>query len=150
LDSKLIESYTENSIVTEVNNQENPSKKQSISIELEATLLQKLYRFEQGNKFINPNISLASLAGALGTNTQYLSELINKQKNKNFNTYINELRINFIIKRILEDRKLANYKIAALAEEAGFSSHSLFSKVFKQVTNMSPSEFIHEHQKSNS
>ena len=125
---------------------ETNSKKQLISNEMESILLQKLTKFELSNKFTNPNMSLASLAGILGTNTQYLSELINKHKEKNFNVYINELRINYIIKKIIEDKKFTNYKISYLAEESGFSSHSIFSKVFKQLTNISPSEFIKIHK----
>ncbi|WP_300672518.1 helix-turn-helix transcriptional regulator [Soonwooa sp.] len=133
----------------EIEKEEVLVKKQTISNELETIILQKLCRFERGNKYTNPSISLASLAGLLGTNTQYLSEIINKHKGKNFNAYINELRINNIIKRLVEDKRLANYKISSLAEEAGFSSHSLFSKVFKQVANMSPSEFVQMHQNQN-
>jgi AraC-like DNA-binding protein len=34
------------------------------------------------------------------------------------------------------------YKLATLAEEAGFSSSNKFSLIFKKVTSFSPSTFI--------
>ena len=51
-------------------------------------------------KFLNKDMSLALLASHLETNTKYLSEVINKYKGKNFNVYINELRINYIVSKL--------------------------------------------------
>ena len=125
--------------------------KPQISDELEKQLLVNLDKFEKSSKFTDPNMSLASLASIVGTNTQYLSKTINKHKGKNFNNYVNELRVNFIIRKLLTDEKYSAYKISYLAKEAGFSSHSAFTKIFKEITKLSPSEFISlQEQKRNS
>ncbi|RYF19687.1 MAG: AraC family transcriptional regulator [Flavobacteriales bacterium] len=71
-----------------------------------------------------------------------LSSIINQYKNQNFNDYINGLRIDYIIDKLQNDHKYLNYKISYLAEECGFSSHSLFSSAFKKKLKMSPSSFI--------
>jgi len=105
-------------------------------------LLEKLEKFELNNDYLDPAISLNLLAENLNTNTKYLSEIINTYKNKNFHTYINELRINYIINQLKTNPVYLKYKVSHLAEEAGFSSHSLFSTVFKQVTGHSPASFI--------
>jgi AraC-like DNA-binding protein len=76
------------------------------------------------------------------TNTKYLSELINAHKQKNFNTYINELRVNYITDKLKNDPQYLQYKISYLAKESGFSSHSVFATVFKSVTGISPTTFI--------
>ncbi|WP_027384560.1 helix-turn-helix domain-containing protein [Epilithonimonas caeni] len=105
-------------------------------------LLEKLEKFESNNEYLDPAISLNLLAENLNTNTKYLSEIINTYKNKNFHSYINELRINYIISKLKNDPVYLKYKVSHLAQEAGFSSHSLFSTVFKQVTGHSPASFI--------
>ena len=110
--------------------------------ETEEKLLAKLNKFEKSNLFNNKNISLPFLAGRFETNTKYLSYVINTHKKKDFNNYINELRINYIIEKLKNEPQYRKYKMTSLADEVGFSSHSKFSKVFKKVTSLSPSLFI--------
>lgn len=115
---------------------------QIIPEKTEQILLEKLSKFESGTDFTQKNLTLNSLAKDLDTNTRYLSEIVNKHKHKNFNAYINELRVNYIIEKLRTEPKFLNYKISYLAEECGFSSHTAFSTVFKSVTEISPKEFI--------
>ena len=69
-----------------------------ISEETEKTLLEKLNLFEQEERFTDKNMSLSYMATFMDTNTKYLSYIIKKYKTKDFTTYTNELRINFILK----------------------------------------------------
>lgn len=117
-------------------------RKNVILKETEEHILNKLKRFESSKRFINKDISLAVLAGQLDSNTKYLSEIINTHYNVNFNTYINKLRINYIIEKLKTDPNFINYKISYLAENCGFSSHSSFATVFKSITGISPVKFI--------
>ncbi|HLW32424.1 MAG TPA: AraC family transcriptional regulator, partial [Aequorivita sp.] len=110
--------------------------------EAEDVLLAKLKRFENSLDFTNKDISLSRLALQFETNTKYLSEVVNTHKEKNFNGYINELRINYIIDKLNNDPQYLQYKISYLAEDSGFSSHSVFATVFKSVTGISPTTFI--------
>lgn len=117
---------------------------------VEKDLLEKLQKFEQSGKFTNPKLTIASLALQFKTNTSYLSEVINKYKGKNFNTYINELRIAYICHKIYNQKEYQTYKISYLAEESGFTSHSSFATVFRNITGISPSVFIREASKNQS
>lgn len=119
-----------------------PNKKISIPLETEQTILAKLKRFEASTKFTSNEMSLAVLAGQFDTNTKYLSEIINKHYQDNFNTYINKLRINYIIQKLKTDANYMHYKISYLAEKSGFSSHSSFATVFKSITGIAPVTFI--------
>jgi len=124
-----------------------PTKKSSkrriaIPEETEKNLLYKLKRFEKSTQFLNNDMSLALLAGKFETNTKYLSEIINRHYNDNFNTFINKLRIKHIIEKLKSDSNYVNYKISYLAEECGFTSHSSFATVFKSIIGMSPATFI--------
>lgn len=130
---KQIENQELNSILSESNH--------FISKEVENGILKKLERFENSEKFIKKDISLPLLASQLGTNTNYLSQIINNHKNKNFNAYINELRIQYIIKKIHTDSNYHNYKISYLAEECGMP-YSSFTSLFKSFTGMTPSTFV--------
>lgn len=108
----------------------------------EEKLLKNLNDFEATDLYLRNDISLPSLASYCKTNTKYLSRIINSYKGMDFNNYINTLRINFIIEKLNNDPEYRKYKIAALADESGFSSQNKFATVFKKVTSISPSVFI--------
>ncbi|OAB77382.1 helix-turn-helix domain-containing protein [Cochleicola gelatinilyticus] len=120
----------------------------SIPAETEATILTKLNAFENSTKYTKENMSLALLAKQMDTNTKYVSEIIHRHKSKNFNTYINELRVNYIIQLLKNDPKYLSYKVSYLAETCGFSSHSAFTVVFKSITGITPKQFISFLKKS--
>lgn len=110
--------------------------------ETESKLLELLEEFEKGTLYNHKGMSLSFLAGELNTNTKYLSYVINQHKCTDFKTYINRLRINYIVDKLINDEKYRQYKISILADECGFSSHSKFAAVFKAVTDYSPSAYI--------
>jgi YesN/AraC family two-component response regulator len=95
---------------------EEKSKKMTIPKETEEMILNKQKKFELTKKFTNKDISLAVLSGQFDTNTKYLSEVINSHYQINFNTYINKLRVNYIVEKIKKDPNFMNYKISYLAE----------------------------------
>lgn len=112
--------------------------------EKEDEILRKLEEWEQADRYLNQNMSLSLLSTQMGVNTKYLSEVINNHKGKNFNGYINELRINHIIHVLKTDSTYLNYKVSYLAEYLGFSSHSAFTNIFKSLTGMSPNAYVQE------
>ncbi|CAI8760922.1 HTH araC/xylS-type domain-containing protein [Chryseobacterium sp. IT-36CA2] len=113
-----------------------------MTAETESKLLELLEDFEKGNLYNNKGMSLSFLAGELNTNTKYLSYVINQHKSADFKTYVNRLRINYIVDKLINNEKYRQYKISILADECGFSSHSKFAAVFKAVTDYSPSAYI--------
>ncbi|MGX9985157.1 helix-turn-helix domain-containing protein [Soonwooa purpurea] len=110
--------------------------------EAEEKLLEKLSDFEKEKHYLERKVSLPYVAAAIETNTKYLSYIIKKHKGKDFNKYINDLRIDYIVRKLNDNPTYRHYKINVLAEEAGFSSHSKFATVFKAYVGSSPSEFI--------
>ncbi|WP_313806819.1 helix-turn-helix domain-containing protein [Flavobacterium sp.] len=117
-------------------------KKSTIPEETEQLLLTKLKKFESSSRFLSKEMSLSVLAGQFDTNTKYLSEIINTHYEVNFNTYINRLRISYIVEKLKTDSNYLNYKISYLADVSGFSSHSSFATVFKSITGIAPVTFI--------
>ncbi len=114
-----------------------------ISKETEERLVKELVKLEEEAFFLDKEISLPKLANRFGTNQRYLSYIIKKYRGKDFNSYVQHSRIHYIINRIRLDRELLDYKLSYLADMSGFSSHSKFSAVFKMVTGLPPSVFIH-------
>lgn len=112
----------------------------------ELDILEKLKDFEVKNRFLKPDLSLAVLAKEFNSNTTYLSEIINTHKGKNFKTYVNELRIDYIVRKLRDSPEYRSYKISYLAEESGFTSRTSFASIFKSVTQMTPSSFIESLQ----
>ncbi|WP_374442559.1 helix-turn-helix domain-containing protein [Epilithonimonas sp.] len=151
---KQIDFYSKQQILIKKNELKNPTAENKdpevlkkpllISKEKELDILARLEEFEKSDKFLNRDMSLAVLAGQLDTNTKYLSEIINKYKQKNYNNYINELRINHIAYLLTTEPAYLSYKVSYLAEKAGFSSHSAFTTVFKSVTGISPNTYIRQ------
>lgn len=105
-------------------------------------ILKKLKVFEENHKYTDPNISLNNLAIEFNTNALYLSKIINNYKNTNFNTYINSLRINYIITLLNHDHKYFNYSLKGLALEVGFKSSRHFSEQFLKFTGEKPLKYI--------
>ncbi|WET03023.1 helix-turn-helix domain-containing protein [Flavobacterium sp. YJ01] len=116
--------------------------KEYMSEATENSILQSIKEFEKSLSFLNKALSLNSVAAELNVNHRYLSYVINKHKSKDFASYINELRINYIIDRLKNDDSYLKYKISYLADQAGFASHSRFTITFKKVTGVSPLTFI--------
>lgn len=120
----------------------NSSKNRVFSLEIELNTIENLKRFEEELEFLNPSTSLSSLADFCDVNTRNLSHILNNYIRKDFSSYINELRVNYGIKILKNDPAFRNYKISYLADFLGFSSHSKFTAVFKDITGLSPSVFI--------
>lgn len=105
-------------------------------------ILKKLDNFEKKRGFTKKGITQQELAKNFGTNTTYLSQVINEIKGKNFNTYLNELRIIYITHELYHDPKFLEYTIEGLAEHCGISSRQNFSDFFNEKNGIRPADFI--------
>ncbi len=113
-----------------------------VSFKIVERIMLKLEQFEKKEYFLHHNISLYKLAKEFKTNPTYISKVINTYKKKNFNTYINDLRIEYTIYQLQKDKKLRNYTIKAIAFEMGFKNVDSFSSAFRKKTGLYPSHFI--------
>lgn len=119
----------------------------TITSETEEKLLSDLEDFEGSELFLKKDITLRFLSDQFGSNTKYLSEIINKNKSQNFNNYINQLRVNYIVHKLYNEPKYREYKISYLAEACGFASPQVFATAFKRVYRVTPFYFIQNLKK---
>ncbi|MDH7447394.1 response regulator transcription factor [Aquimarina sp. 2201CG14-23] len=105
-------------------------------------ILKRLDKLEQQEYFLRSDCNLRSIAKRIKTNATYLSKIINTHKAKNFNDYINDLRIEYALKRLKNDRKFRSFSVKSIATEIGYKSDYSFAKHFKAKTGLNPSYYI--------
>ena len=105
-------------------------------------IIKGLEKLEAQEYFLKSECNLRSIAKKLKTNATYLSKIINIHKEKNFTEYINDLRIEYVLKRLKDDKKFRSYAIQSIASEIGYKSSYSLVKHFKAKTGINPSYYI--------
>lgn len=116
----------------------------SVSDQTTRKVLEKLVgEIEPGKCYLEPDLNINTLAQKIGTNREYLSQIIHKTYNKNFNDFVNYYRVQEaveILRKIVAGEQ-EDWTMDIVAEKSGFKYTSTFYPAFKQVMGMSPSEF---------
>lgn len=112
--------------------------------EIRERILQELERFEESDRWNKSDLNLQKLADQMGTNTTYLSAIINHYKKMSFPTYLKELRIAKAIPRLTHDTALLKFNYGGLAHEFGFRTADSFAKALYKRTGAYPSKFLKE------
>lgn len=155
-EEKEVSEETEDVVTTKIvktevkTNQNNTTKEKTekiMSEEKEKELLMKIEEFEKTEIFTDEKFTMGKFASALESNAKYINYVLQKYKGNTFSDYLNDLRIKFIVNKLIEHPEYLNYKISYLAKISGFTSHSRFTYIFKSVLNISPSEFISQLNK---
>ena len=116
--------------------------KGNIEREREIALYNNIIEYIEKNKpFKDPDFSTHLLAKALNSNVNYISKAIQAGGGGNFNLMLNNFRINYF-KSMLNNETLKKFTIDYLYNEAGYKYRSTFNNAFKNVTGMTPSEYI--------
>ena len=97
---------------------------------------------EEPQLYLQHDISVTQLAMLIGTNRVYLSQYFSSQ-DINYNTYINNLRIQHFI-RLYRKAVTAQQPFTAqqLAIESGFHIYRTFSNAFKQQTGQTVTNWM--------
>lgn len=135
--NNLLKQIEENKSVTTDN-----FSKVTIKDEKEKLIIEGLKKIENNKYFLHKDFNLHNVAKKIGTNTTYLTIVVKNYKNCSFNDYTNELRISYLINEIINDKKIRNYTVQALAEFVGYKNGTSFSKIFKEKTGVTPFQFI--------
>ena len=119
-----------------------PSSSQNSTVDL-AQIEQLLAEHCVDTKlYLQHDLTLLQLAHSVGTNRFYLSQYFSRQ-GITYNTYINNLRINYFVSRYQEVVKAQrSFTVQQLANESGYRSYSTFSLAFKQRMGQSVSAWM--------
>lgn len=148
--AELIERYKSDefndlSVISENNNSKGIALKNSvvtISSEKEKEILDKLKILENKFYYLKPDFTQQYAARKIKTNTSYLSIIVNNHYDKTFSEYLNELRINYVIKEMISNSTYRKYSTQAIAESVGFKNAVSFTKSFNKRTGVTPVQFI--------
>ncbi|MFE3867528.1 helix-turn-helix domain-containing protein [Flavobacterium sp. LS2P90] len=155
--AELIEKYKSNELNDLAVISENYSSKGialknsvvTISLEKEKEILDKLKILENKFHYLKPDFTQQYAARKIKTNTSYLSIIVNNHYDKTFSEYLNELRINYVIKEMISNSTYRKYSTQAIAESAGFKNAVSFTKSFNKRTGVTPVQFIKGLEKNN-
>lgn len=90
--------------------------------------------------YLEPELSVESLAQQVSLKPKELSRLINENLDQNFFDFINRYRIDEA-KRLLTNPADKKITVLEVLYEVGFNSKSSFNTLFKKYTGVTPSEF---------
>ena len=97
--------------------------------------------------YLQHDLTLEELAQTIGTNRSYLSQFFSRN-GITYNTYINNKRIDYFIKRYQEVAASGqSFTVQQLAFESGYRSYSTFSLAFKQRMTQSVTSWIRQTAK---
>lgn len=100
-----------------------------------------LDNLEESKPYLNKNLTIGELADSIEVPAYQLSQLINDQLGKSFFEFINSYRVKEVKLRFFEPQ-YKNLTLLGIAMECGFNSKASFNRIFKQLTNQTPTEYI--------
>ena len=108
-------------------------------LEKEKSTLEQLMQEER--PYLDPNLNLMELAQKANMTRAGLSEVINAGFEMNFNDFVNAYRVKEV-QRMLQEGKQKELSLLGIALECGFNSKATFNRVFKKLTNTSPTQYL--------
>ncbi|MBR0049897.1 MAG: AraC family transcriptional regulator [Prevotella sp.] len=106
---------------------------------LEIIVMQKKYK--------DKDYSAKRLAEDLGTNTRYISAVVNVKFHTNYTTFINKFRIEEAMD-ILVDKRYQNLRMEEVSDMVGFANRQSFYASFYKIMNMTPRDYRLQHMKA--
>ncbi len=105
-----------------------------------ATLILDFVKNEEN--LINPNFSIADICSALNIKSHEVNYCFNMILNTKFTTLRKELRVDLAKKELSIGELLLTHSLEIVWIKSGFSSRTNFFIAFKDVTGMTPSEYL--------
>ncbi len=113
-------------------------KSKITALDISAVLADLNNMMENEKAFASENITIGIVADELGITVHQLSEILNKKIRKNFNSFINDYRIEESKKLLIEDSERT---ITSIAIAVGFNTSSAFSTIFSRTTGLTPKNY---------
>ncbi len=93
-----------------------------------------------GRKYKDKTFTAKQLAAMLGTNTRYVSLVLNTRFQMNYTTFVNNLRVEEAM-RLLVDRRYADLGMQDISDMVGFANRQTFYNAFMKIRGLSPSAY---------
>ncbi|RYF62662.1 MAG: AraC family transcriptional regulator, partial [Cytophagaceae bacterium] len=118
--------------------------------ELVAEVVVALNRaMETDQLFLNPELTVDKVSRHLQVSPKLISAVLNQQLQTNFNSFVNRYRVE-AVKYQLTTPGSEHLTLTGIAFDCGFNSQATFQRVFKQMTALSPTEYMSQQRKNSS
>jgi len=97
-------------------------------------------------KYMDPDYSAKKLAEDLGTNTRYISAVVNTRFHCNYNEFVNRYRIDEAMS-ILTDKRYQDLNVEEISSMVGFANRQSFYAAFFRFKKMTPREYKMAYKK---
>lgn len=97
-----------------------------------------------GKRYRDKSFSAKELAKELGTNTRYISAVINSRFGTNFSCLINEYRIKEAQHK-LTDKRFSDMTIEEIGTMVGFANRQSFYAAFYRIAGETPNNYRKKH-----
>jgi AraC-like DNA-binding protein len=140
----VIDSHGDEQALSQNVNSSEPDMTGIIDESTRAVMFDELTRhIEKEHSYRNNNLSLATLAEAVGISPHHLSEVLNQHAGQNFNHFINAYRVKEVCDKL---NSTSSGAVLDIALQAGFSSKSTFNTIFKKFMGVTPTQYRQKHQ----
>ena len=95
-------------------------------------------------KYKDKDYSAKKLAEDLGTNTRYVSAVVNVRFHMNYASFVNKYRIEEAMS-ILVDKRYQDLRMEEVSDMVGFANRQSFYASFYKIMNMTPREYRQKH-----
>ena len=118
----------------------------SLKSETEIQELKNALNFQLHTKklYLKEDLSLQLLSETIGTTDKKLSYLINTILDSSFYEIVNECRL-LEFESLVATKKYKDYSLQGLIEMSGFSSKTVFYRVFKEKHGMTPKMYLNQN-----
>ncbi|MGM0666097.1 MAG: helix-turn-helix domain-containing protein [Bacteroidota bacterium] len=104
--------------------------------------LESIIKYMENKKpYLDRNLTIYDLSQQTGISRHHITQVLNDLHGRNFFTFINEYRIAEVISR-MKDPVYKNYTLLAIAYDSGFNSKSTFNTIFKNITGLTPTQYL--------
>lgn len=97
-------------------------------------------------KYKDKNYSAKHLAIDLGTNTRYISAVVNVRFHMNYTSFVNKYRIEEAMS-ILVDKRYQNLRMEEVSDMVGFANRQSFYASFFRIVGTTPRDYRMQHLK---
>ena len=101
-----------------------------------STIMKEIVSYISEN--LTSEMTLTSVSNLFGIHPVHLARKFKQETGNTFIGFVNQQRIN-LAKYFFH---IGKYQLSEVANLTGFNSHSYFTKVFKKVTDLTPTEYI--------
>ena len=95
-------------------------------------------------KYKDKEYSAKKLAEELGTNTRYISAVVNVRFHMNYTSFVNKFRIEEAM-TILVDKRYTGLRMEEVSDMVGFSNRQSFYASFYKLMGITPREYRLQH-----